>query len=157
MTSLDLQDKLADEIRNILSDYTYQTPDGERRNINVYTQEIPHQETDGDEDPVPYLIVRINDGGSKNEAQKDGPNVVNLVIIIAIYDMSLDAQGHRDVMNIIDKIYERFAKNPLLKDAGVFNGNHSWKLQEDDYYPYYFGAYAMSFEIPSIRREDPYA
>lgn len=155
MTALDLQDKLVEEIPKILADYKYKDPNGDYKDINVYKQDVPRYETDEDEDPVPYIIVRLHNG--EDEGAKHSNNKVVVVLIIATYDHGLDVQGYRDVMNIIDKIYARFEKEPLLKDAGVFDGEFHWALQEDAYYPYFFGSCSLNFNIPAIRREDPLA
>jgi len=79
------------------------------------------------------------------------------VVIVAIYDDALDAQGHRDVMNIIQKIYARFHRDPNLHNKAAYTGEFHWAAQEDSYYPFYFGACSISFNIAAIRREDEYA
>lgn len=155
MTPLDLQDELVEELKRLLSDYLYKAPSGERVPINVYPQSIPINETDDEEDPIPYIIVRLNSGN--DDGTRDSNNTVKLVIIIGLWDDALDAQGHRDVANIIQKIYHRFQKNPNLNGKAVYSGAFDWALQEDNYYPYSFGACSLSFHIAAIRREDEYS
>ena len=155
MTPLDLQDELMEEMKRLFSDHLYKAPTGERVPINVYPQNIPVNETDDDEDPIPYIIVRLNNGD--DNGNRDSNNTVKLVIIIGIWDDALDNQGHRDVLNIIQKVYKRFHTNPNLNNKAVYAGEFNWALQEDTYYPYSFGACSLSFHIPAIRREDPFA
>lgn len=155
MTPLDLQDELVEELKRLLSDYLYKAPSGERVPINVYPQSIPINETDDEEDPIPYIIVRLNSGN--DDGTRDSNNTVKLVIIIGLWDDALDAQGHRDVANIIQKIYHRFQTNPNLNGKAVYSGAFDWALQEDNYYPYSFGACSLSFHIAAIRREDEYS
>lgn len=155
MTPLELQDELIKELREIFRDYAYKTPLGKRISPNIYAQHIPISETDDDADPVPYIIVRLNTGD--DEGIRDSFNKVGLVIIVCIYDDALEAQGHRDVLNIIQKIYERFHKNPNLHNKAAYTGEFHWAAQEEDYYPFYFGACSMNFNIAAIRREDEYA
>lgn len=152
MTPLMLQDELIEEIKNLLSDYLYKAPGGERVPINVYAQDIPVNETDEDADPFPYIIVRLNSGN--DSGTRDSNNTVKLVVIIGIWDDGLDVQGHRDLMNIVQKIYLRFQTNPNLNNKAVYNGEFNWALQEDNYYPYTFGACSLSFHIAAVRRED---
>ena len=154
MTPLMLQDELVGELKRLFSDYRYKSPSGNSVTINVYAQSIPVNETDDEEDPIPYIIVRLNSG--KDEGTRDAFNTVKLVIIIGTWDDALDAQGHRDVSNIIHKIYERFQTNPNLNGKAVYGGEFNWLLQEDNYYPYSFGACSLSFHIAAIRREDPF-
>lgn len=157
MTPLELQDELVTEMSRILDGYLYKVPGDMTRRIpiNVFAQSIPVNETDDEEDPIPYVIVRLNSGNDKGE--KDSFNTVKLVIIIGIYDDALDAQGHRDVMNIIQKVYMRFHKDPNLNGKAVYTGEFNWAMQEDNYYPYSFGACSLAFHIAAIRREDPLA
>lgn len=176
MTPLFLQDDLIDDLKEMFELFSYKTPDYEaiedpdydeiepRYNkptpfkmvpLNIYAQQLPVQQSDDDIDPVPYLIVRLNSGHDVGDGASN--NTVKLVIVIGIWDDDPQNQGHRDVMNIIDKIYERFSKNPCLKNKYVFAGDFNWALQEDGYFPYHFGACSMAFNISSIRREDPYS
>ena len=99
MTPLELQDELVGEMSCILDGYTYKTPDGERIPIHVFAQNIPINETDDEADPIPYIIVRLSSG--EDDGSRDSFNTVSVVVIVGIWDDSLEAQGHRDVMNII--------------------------------------------------------
>lgn len=155
MTPLELQDELVAEMPKILDGYLYQTPAGKRVPINVFPQSLPVNETDDEDDPIPYIIVRLNNGEDKGG--RDSNNTVKLVIIIGIYDHGREAQGHRDVMNIIQKVYQRFHEDPNLNGKAVYAGEFDWAMQEDTYYPYSFGACSLSFNIAAIRREDPFA
>lgn len=156
MTPLMLQDELAAELERLFSDYAYKKPGSEERvPLNVFTQHIPINESDDEEDPVPYLIVRLSSGD--DEGGRDSFNEVHLVVIVGIFDDALNAQGHRDILNIIQKIYERFSENPNLNNKAAYTGAFHWATQEDNYYPFFFGACSMSFNIAAIRREDEYA
>ena len=155
MTPLDLQDELVEELKRLFSDYLYKKSPGERVAIKVFPQNIPVNETDDEEDPIPYIIVRLHKG--KDDGTRDSNNTVKLVVIIGLWDDALDAQGHRDVSNIIQKIYHRFQTNPNLNGKAVYSGEFEWELQEDNYYPYSFGACSLNFHIAAIRREDEYS
>lgn len=155
MTPLELQDELVSELQRIFKDFRLKTLGGDRVPIKVFPQDIPVLETDEDEGPIPYIIVRLNTGS--DPGAKDSNNSVKLVIIIGVYDSDADQQGYRDAMNIVQKIYERFHKDPNLNGKAVYSGEFNWAMQEDGYYPYFFAACSVVFHIPAIRREDPYA
>lgn len=156
MTPVELQDALVEEIKKIFKNYAYKTPAGGKRvPVNVYPQSIPINETDEEEDPVPYIIVRLSTGD--DDGSQESFNDVNIVIIIGLWDDDMKAQGYRDVMSIMWKIYERFHRNPNLDNKAIYKGKFHWMVQEDNYYPYYFGACSISFHIAAIRREDEYA
>lgn len=172
MTPVNLQDDLVDELKHMFAGHVYKTPidledvedepdSSEKKQtckyvpLSVYAQAIPIQESDEDADPVPYLIVRLSSGS--DPGGESSFNTVKLVVIIGIWDDDLQNQGHRDVLNIIQEIYERFSKNPCLNKRSVYTGAFNWMVQEDGYFPYHFGACTMNFYIPAIRREDPLA
>lgn len=152
MTPLELQDELVGEMSRILDGYAYKTPNGERVPINVFAQNIPMNETDDEDDPVPYIIVRLKSG--EDDGTRDSFNTVSIVVIVGMWDDVLDAQGHRDVMNIIQKIYQRFHENPDLNRKAAYAGDFRWAIQDDEYYPYSLGACHMRFRIAAVRRED---
>lgn len=172
MVATFLQNELAEELKNILADFRFKNPQGERTSINVFEQLLPMPEPlDQGEiapellenglvdeqtapDPYPYILVRIQDGEieDENSAQK-----VNLALLIGIYEPDYDKQGHKDILNIIAKIYERFAKLPVLNGKYTIQYPIEWVLQDEESYPYYFGGVNLAFEIAAVRREDPYS
>ncbi len=154
MTPLDLQDALIDEVKHILDGYFYKSPEGKAVPINVFSQNLPVSETDDENDPVPYIIVRLSDG--EDNGNRDSFNAVSVVLIVAIWDNTPEAQGHRDTMNIIQKIYQRFHSNPDLNREATYAGKFRWAIPEDSYYPYFFAACHMQFFIAAIRREDEF-
>ncbi|MCM1220571.1 MAG: hypothetical protein NC548_39400 [Lachnospiraceae bacterium] len=172
MVATFLQNELADELKRILSDIQLKTPQGGKSSINIFEQLLPMPEPSGQEeiapellenglaeeqtapDPYPYIVVRIADGEieDENSAQK-----VNLTLLIGIYEPDYDKQGHRDILNIIAKIYERFAKFPVLNGKYTVQYPILWTLQDEESYPFYFGGVNLGFEVAAIRREDPYS
>lgn len=155
MTPEMLQDALCEEIKNLLSDRLYRTPSGELVQMNVFPQGIPMIESDDDDEPFPYVIVRMVDGSDENLS--DSEYIVEMVVIVGIYNDNPSNQGHRDLLNVYNLVYERFKKDPSLAGQFVYKGGYRWTIQDDDYYPYFFGAFKMNFTIPAIRREDPFA
>lgn len=153
MTPEVLQDELVEEIKKLFAKDRFKTPTGQEIPINVFAQNTPVIESDDDDDPVPYIIVRINNG--EDSGVFDSKYSVKIVVIIGLWDDDLNTQGHRRVMHIINVLYKRFMTNPNLNNKYVYDGPFKWLIQEDGYYPYYFGAIEMNFTIPAIRREDP--
>ena len=171
MVATFLQSELADELRKILADFRLKNPKGETSSINIFEQLLPMPkpsdrmeiapellenglvEEQTDPDPYPYILVRTQDGEIENE---DSAQKVNLALLIGIYDPDYSKQGHKDILNIIAKIYERFAKMPVLNGKYIIQYPILWALQDEETYPYYFGGMNLTFEIAAIRREDPY-
>ena len=116
-----------------------------------------------EEIPEPYIIVRTNEGNipDANSAQE-----IDLILVVCTYDRNPNRQGYRDVLHIIQEIYGRYAKNPLVRikaDSGGARGGPwsvkypiKWVTQQEDTHPYYFGAMSLKFEAPAVRQEVPF-
>ena len=148
----DLESLYEDFEENFQGDIEVKEPELELVPIAVYPQNIPVQLSSEEDNPVPYILVRLNGGIDENTY--DSKYIVNVVGIIGIWDDERDAQGHRELLNIINLVYARCKKNPCLDGRYSYDGGFRWMIQEEDCYPYYFGAFEMNFAIPAIRRED---
>ena len=167
-----LQSELTEELRKIFSDFRLKNPQGDSSGIKIFEQLLPMSESGESEvippevlenglaeeqtipDPYPYIIVRIEDGEIKDE---DSAQEVNVTLLIGVYEPDYDKQGHKDILNIIAKVYERFAKIPILNGKYTIQYPILWTLQEEESYPYYFGGMTLIFEIAALRREDRYS
>lgn len=173
MTPTFLQDALQEELQKLFDGFYLDDPSGNQVPINVYKQflpvpvakDIPGTVTDMELEegmynaeavtvPFPYIIIRLEDGIID---KIDREQTVHVNLLIGVIDRNPDNQGHKDVLNLIQRITERFEKNPGL--AGTYACLHpiEWALQEEGSYPYFFGGMAMTFETAPIVREDPYA
>lgn len=172
MVATFLQSELAEELKKILSGFKLKNPQGKIADINIFEQLLPMPEPAAQEeippellenglaeeitspDPYPYIIVRVGDGEIESP---DSAQTVSINLIMGIYEPDYDKQGHKDILNIIAKIYERFAKTPILNGKYTIQYPITWVLQEEESYPYYFGGMGLAFETASIVREDKYA
>ena len=163
-----LQEELAKEIKKIFKGSAFYSPaSGDYTGLNVYMQDIPvqkqdgHEETDDElytgmsddtalEEPFPYIIVRMDGGKAENPLPIS--ITVDAFLLIGIYDSGDGRQGHKDVCNIIQKIYERFAKKDTFSAFRV--SKMEWIFQEEPSYPYYFGAVELELQALKIQKED---
>lgn len=123
MVATFLQDDLVEELKLVFKDLRYKTPGGELSEINIFPQALPipgpAEPPEGEsteyleeglgvtdpvkeEDPYPYAIVRIEDGKIETI---DGNQAVTVLIILGAYNDSLENQGHKDILNMIQRIY----------------------------------------------------
>lgn len=164
MTAYALQKDLEEEIEEILKDIILKDVDGGTTKLKAFSQELPKRmqevkgdevmpEEDPEEDPYPYCVVRVASG---NMDMVLGAQQVETVLVFGIFDDDAGRQGHLVIMNMIHKIAQRFTKNPVLKDRYRLNGDVgiSWVLDEEDRYPYYFGAMEMTWDTFFVRREE---
>ncbi len=159
MTADILQEKLIKRVGKVLANLELPTVSGERRKIKIYSQDL-HIPDDEDEDvdietaTAPYVIVRITDGFQESW---DSALQVNVVFIICTYAKDTDKEGTKDVMTIINKLYQSFAERPNTDEFEV-EPPIEWTLQTDvDTYPYFFGAVSIGFNCPAARRIDEFA
>lgn len=107
------------------------------------------QNEDAD-DPFPYIIVRIDSGGISSQTD---PHKVAVILLVGAYDDSPENQGHRIVLEVLEKIQHHYEETPLLSGQFVFQDPFNWALQDEESYPYFFGAANLTFDLPATRRK----
>ena len=157
MTVGNFQKELMKDIGNIFEKDLFKDSLGKYVSLNIYAQNLPIREDEDAPDPVPYIVVRVLDGKVKGwvEAQE-----VQVMLILGCFDDNINNDGHEILLELIQKIEERFLKNPILSKQFMFLNDEQhpfeWALQEEESFPYFFGAISMSFRTPTIRKEDKY-
>lgn len=157
MTVGNLQKELMKDIGNIFEKDLFKDSLGKYVSLNIYAQNLPIRDDEDAPDPVPYIVVRVLDGKVKGwvEAQE-----VQVMLILGCFDDNINNDGHEILLELIQKIEERFLKNPILSKQFMFLNDEQhpfeWALQEEESFPYFFGAISMSFRTPTIRKEDKY-
>lgn len=163
-----LQSALKDEIEKILAGMTFKRPNSEERiAMQVHEQALPipgSQETVQDNETIAYVEEEAEEAVFKcpwcivkvDKGKIDGPNAnVEVVTIIefGVFDDDPENNGHKEIENLIWKIYERFAKNPILACQYECMNDFDFAHQDEDTFPYFFGAISMTFRYAGIQRE----
>lgn len=175
MVALELRKDLVEEIRKISEEMGFINSDRKSVSLNVFEQNLPmkkskavgseeqedHSYEDEDdeeeyEESFPYLIVRLDSGSSQDG---ESEHLIKTIMTMGIWDDSLDANGSDTILNMFEKIRQRFRKNPVLNKQYVAADKITWALPDDDEatFPYFFGALEMNWNTAEIRREDPLA
>lgn len=160
------------EVQDITKDMMFHSPEGILAPLSVYEQSLPipkrkepvpennfpiiDDQDETEEDSVlksPWCVVKIENGSIPgiNEMQE-----VTFAVCFGIFNESLDNNGHMEIMNLIQRVYERFSVNPLLDGQYTCTGKFEWAVQDEDTYPYYFGAILTEFKFQGFRRENKY-
>lgn len=169
---LGLQAALAEEIRSVLSGITTTDYRGnDVYGVTVYEQNLPIPDPDAEPDDIdgdyatlnglepyfPYALVRIYEAVEDEES--DGGWDVTAEIHLGVHDADLANQGHRHILNMIQRIVDRFTHEPVLEPYWIAVPNRmAWAVQEDADsagYPFYFGGVSIHFEAPKIDRRWP--
>lgn len=169
-TPLLFQRALMEEMKELAAGMIFHVPGKETMEpLNVYGQALPvpgirthtadydmgtmdYRDT-GETDAVfkcPWCLVKIMNGSIP---EINGPQQVEVGICFGIYNNSDKNQGHMEILNLIQRVYERFAVNPILAGQYTCQGSFEWALQEEDTYPYFFGAIGTVFQFRGFRRE----
>ena len=159
MTATNLQDVLVKELKEVLKNFRHSTQKQRgiqeepiRIKYNVYAQDLP-EKLSGEKSAFPYVIVRVQEGVYEDEKEQE----VTTLLLIGTHDDGLIPQGHRQVLNVISKIVERFRKNPMLAEYFIAKQDIRWNLQEEDTRPIFFGGLLIRWKIKAIEKEDKYA
>lgn len=111
-------------------------------NIAVYSGWIPPKnflESYGYD--IPGMIVMLDYGSDDNEETQ-----LNFRIKIVTYDLGLsdgegkvtpNAQGFKDLLNIITRIRLEFQLNPVFNESLIINKPIEWSMDEEQNYPYW--------------------
>lgn len=118
--------------------------------ISVFEQELPIRDANAD-DPYPYIIAKLDTGGIDTPTD---PHKVNVILLIGIYDNDRRNQGHKTVLEIIERIQTHYEKNPTLSGGTFqFTDPFKWVLQDEPSWPYFYGACNLAFNLYAQRTE----
>lgn len=154
MTATMLQEEIVKELEAIFCGDLFKNSLGEYVKLNVYEQQLPIREDEDSPDPMPYIIVRLETGSTKSGTD---PQEVLVTLLFGYFDDSPENNGHKGVLGMIQKVHERFEKQPMLANQFMFQDPFDWALQDEESFPYFFGAASMTFKTAAIRKEDKFA
>lgn len=166
MNTRELQKALIEDLEALFADRPFKTPHDTMEPPRAYPQGLPPKDARSDEDPFPYIIVRLDHGGVDTPTD---PHKANVLLIVGIYDDGTldfrepppDAGGWDNrnfgtfaVMEVMERIQEHYEKQPAL-DGGkfYFDGPFHWAMQDEESYPYYIGACQLAFTLAAPRKE----
>lgn len=157
MTTPELEDALVEAIAQITSDMRYRSNNetDELAPIRVYCQFIPRNEVGevipGEITAYPAVIVRAKQGVQAIEYER-----VTVELIIGCWDNSIEQQGGRDVLQIIERIKHGIRHRDIIRQRFPVRMPLNWQINKraasgptGDYnsYPYFFGEMQIDFEL----------
>lgn len=158
MTVRDLQDSLVADLEKLFEHSRYKTPDGDLKKPNVFPQFLPKRMNEDDDDPFTYLIVRVDNGAIETPASA---HKVATLILIGVFDDDAANSGHAAILEIMEKIQERYQKSTALLGldektiVAVLDRDSpmTWALQDEESYPYFFGGINITWDLAAPRQE----
>lgn len=181
MTQEFLQDALVADLEQLFEGETLKNSAGVERRIRVYPQDVPirvgsdieedpepvegldpeaeqleaqepAEETEPEDVPEPYVIVRIPGGELPGQ---DTRQKVEAVLVVCVQDPDPNRQGFRDALHIVNKILTHYGENGIVGRRYEVQYPIKWVTQEEDNHPYYFAAMALTLDAPAIFKEVP--
>jgi hypothetical protein len=155
MTPLALQDFLVKEISALFEGVKLKNEAGELSNISVLSQYSPVSDTGQVVHKFPFVRVLLKLGKDPKELD---PHRWAVIFVAGVYDNSVDCQGYRDAINILQKIYDHLMRKRvfdqkyevgypvhwlLTDDAWKLTEDRwltdeQWKLTDESSYPYFY-------------------
>ncbi|MFT5872814.1 MAG: hypothetical protein ACI8WT_001751 [Clostridium sp.] len=142
-----LQDFLVKEFKKIFLGFKLKNVKNEDSELNIYPQYLPAKKSQKDSDHFPFVTVKIMEGEDPNEIDA---NTCRIMLMVGIYDINEDYQGYKDVLNILQKMYEHLMVNKLFDDRYEIEYPIKFTLTDEDYQPYFFGALDTSWIIGKV-------
>lgn len=155
MTRKEFLDALADDIKHSLRDVYTKTISGKEAPVAVYKNSLPIVTEDEDDESkfFPYAVVRL----SESSTDEGKPWLQKVYILLGVYDDDIMGGGYMHILTMIERITNRFLEEPLLDHKYRAEAAMNTATQDEDTYPYYFGAIEMSFNLPKIERRDEFS
>ena len=145
-------------LRTLFSETRLHHPTGSAMPPRIFVQElpVPTYDADTDQSDVPYILVRLSGGEIDDWESNSGLEKVHVELYLGVYNDRDDRSGHVELLNMIQRIKNHFGINRYIKNFYVLSPC-KWVLDEEDRYPYYFGAVSLVFSAPRTIKEDPFA
>ena len=148
------QDAMIEMLEELFRGKLYMGQEG-RKSLKIFKQDLPipedlDEDVDTDKAEAPYIVVAMSDG---EIGDSDGPQTVNFSLVICTYDEGKQREGYQDVANIKEDIVQRVCSAPYFGGAFTILKPIVWAMQQDDTYPYYFGACHLICTAPALTQD----
>lgn len=179
MTQEFLQDAVVADLEQLFKGETLKNSAGVEREIRVFPQDLPIRagadiepepdpveedmeaeqledkttaETEQEDVPEPYVIVRIPGGELPDQ---DTRQQVEVILVVCVCDPDPGRQGFRDALHIVNTILTHYGENGIVGRRYEVQYPIKWVTQEEDTHPYYFAGMALKLAAPAIFKEVP--
>ncbi|MFX3673288.1 MAG: hypothetical protein ACE3JQ_02405 [Paenisporosarcina sp.] len=153
MFPLELLNDLKEELQTELSGMTFINANETNVPFNIYQHRLPYKESEKDSAHFPFILLKIVDGNIDGETEAA---VSSIVIVVGLIDESLDNQGHVDVINVLEKIYQYIVKKRTFSNKYSLTFPIRYQLDDEDYHPFHFGYMETNWEMMRVDREDDF-
>lgn len=145
-----LQTAIINDLKCLFQNRRYKSPDPLIKSAapSLFRQNLPKKSRDDEDDPFPHIIVRIDSGGIESPTE---PHTVAVVLMVGIFDDDEQNVGSDTVLEIFEIIQQHYQESPTLEEQFVCTGSFHWALQDEESFPYFYGAANINFKLPAPR------
>lgn len=155
MTPIYLRKAIKEELERLFEGFCSSGGAGySGKSVSVFEQALPLGHATEEEDFMPYIIIRLMEG---ELGEWGGAESVKVFLIFCTTDAGMERGGHDDILNMMQKVKERLARNPQMGAFFTAELPIKWMVQDDDTYPIYYGGMELTFDCPAIQRESRFA
>lgn len=152
MTIVMLLNTLVKHVDDSLKTYSYVDEDGKRYPIYVKAGFLKERELLDDMHTYDkYVLIRAVQG-------KDGieESTATVKFEFAARDSDVE-EGYVAVVNMLEHVKQSILKRAFVGEKKfTYDRNFTWKLDEGEAYPMYFGVLEVTFNLPNMQQEDIY-
>lgn len=146
-----LQECLVKECKTLFQDFYLKNPAGQLIPLQIYSQFLPSQSGTAAQEPFPYLRVIVMDG--KDAAELEA-NQCRIYFMAGVWNDSSDHQGYRDVLNILQKIYEHLMRDRVYQNRFQVEYPVKWRLEKEDLWPKFYGKLKTVWTLGKVTKFD---
>lgn len=151
MIPVELQDCLVKDFKAFLHDFYLKDVDGQPATFNIYPQYLPPKEGKDDKEHFPYIVVGLEDG---DDSGKEEPNQCRIVMTVGVCDKDKTFQGYRDVLNVLQKLYDHLMRTQVFGSKFEINYPIKWALHDENRYPFFYGGLETNWTVGKITPAD---
>src|SRR5690554_739795 len=147
MIPIELQDFLVSEIKDLFDGYQLKNTSGESSPLHVYPQYLPSGSTQEETDHFPYVRVTLVDG--EDDSPSDS-NQCRIILLVGVWDDSIDNQGYRDMCSIVQKTYTHLMRHRVFENRYEMTYPIRWSVADEDLketWPFFFGALETTWTL----------
>lgn len=150
MIPVDLQEGLKERLEALFREKSFENPDGEMVPLSIFEQHLPEKDKE-DFSFYPYIIVQLQYG---QQQSSEGQHEISITFIVGVYDEDPNNQGHKELVDIMQTLFENLENMPIQNGLYEVNFPMKWGFHDEDLFPYYFGAIETNWIVPTNRRKD---
>lgn len=153
MIPINLVKTITEEVKETVKGYKLKAEGQDDKYVSVYTQRIPDEALElNDDSYYPLILVSLQ---NITESER-GTSTVKIGITMAVYGEDMGAW--EDLLNIQEGIRQKLMGMTMIANRYILQFPATWETPEIQPYPFWFSYGSLTYTVPqmipeSVRRE----